>query len=187
MSSTHNAAGGVVKKRGDHLFNLGLQKLDLPRPNNQVLREAFDKFQSGLKGLEDLPAFKTTVNKGAATGPDANSLNFGNKLNQLRDSWSELNRVLDTPGANAQHRAAAVRNAVESFQALRKSAFDPETLAALKKEMNPREFAKFQTQVADAQKQLDKVFGDMVGQIERFLPSPGELGQSLGGVTRRGR
>ncbi|MDC0711762.1 hypothetical protein POL68_25055 [Stigmatella sp. ncwal1] len=187
MSSVNNVAGGAAKKRGDHVFNMGLQKLGLSRPNNQVLQEAFDHFQSGLKKLEDHPAFKQTVNKEASTGSDVNSKDFGEGLSNLRDSWAELNRVLDSPRANAQPRAAAVRNAVESMQTLRKSAFDPETIGELKKQMNSKEFTGFQKQVADAQNQLDKVFNDMTGQIERFMPDHGEIGQSMGEAIRRRR
>jgi hypothetical protein len=183
MSSVNNAAGGGFRQ-GDHLFNKGLQKLDFPTPRNQVLKDALDRFETGLRDLQNNPAFVTTVNKGAH-GADLNSTTFGGQLREARERWAELDGVLANPRATAQQREVAARGAMEAMESLRKTVFDPESLKTLKGQMNPKEFQKLERQIGQANQELDRLFDGLVNQIARFRPSPGELGQSLGGVTRR--
>jgi hypothetical protein len=179
-----NGASGGGYKRGDHLFNHGLKKIDLPRPKIQVLAEAYDRFKTGLRQLESNPAFSAVVNKGAH-GADMNSQVFGDRLAHLRNTWTELNTVLNNPRANAQQRASAVTGAADALRSLRQSSFDDEAVSALKKTLNPNDFRKLEGQIRAANQALDNVFGDLAREIERFMPSPSEVGQSIsGGGTR---
>jgi hypothetical protein len=177
-------------KRGDHVFNHGLTKLGLETPkNSQLLTNALDTFNAGLKRLESTGSFdlvgdksvllKGTKKKFDVNASDANSEAFGNSVKNLREQWSKLDGIMGNPKSTAQQRAQAVPDTVEALKALRKECFDPETVDALKKakSLDPA----LQRKIEATNKQLDELFNGLIREVERLMPSPGELGRSLSG------
>lgn len=169
-----------VAKRGDHLFNLGLMKLELEVPRNLLLNSALKEFQAGMKHIEAMGGFKIVANKGAHA-EDLNSKLFGERLANLRNAWNQLNTVLDNP-ANAQHRAAAVLWTTEALEQLRKVCFDEDAMLARLKGVSSSDARKIKEQVDLTARQLDKVFDDLVKEVQRFMPPPGAVGQSMAGL-----
>ncbi|WP_144370135.1 DUF4112 domain-containing protein [Myxococcus stipitatus] len=173
-------------KQGDHVFNSGLKKLGLEAPKNHpFLSNALDTFNAGLKRLESTGAFdivgdksallKGTKKKFDPNDSDENSNQFGQALKGLRDQWSHLSNVVDNPKNSATQRAAAVRDTVAALESLRKSYFDPETVAAIGKAgaLDPA----LKRKIESTHQQLNTLFDGLIGQVQRLTPSPYELGK----------
>jgi hypothetical protein len=168
-------------KRGDHVFNLGLTKLDLKAPRHPRLNMALKKFQANMKNIEATGGFKLVANKGAAHGADLNSQLFGERLANLRNAWTQLNTVLDNPAANIQHRAAAVLWTREALERLRKACFDDDAMLASLHEASRPDARKLKEQISRTNTLLDEAFGDLLEEVQKLMPPPGAVGQSMAG------
>ncbi|HLL05836.1 MAG TPA: hypothetical protein VK539_35020 [Myxococcaceae bacterium] len=175
-----NTAGGGFKQ-GDHIFNKGLTKLGMAAPKNALLDAAFKKFQNGLKNIEMKGGFELKADKGAH-GADPNSTLFGDRIQEVRNAWDQLNRVLDNASSNAQHRAAAVSWLTDALKKLRQASLDDEAVATGLRGAGKGGAKKLNGKIQETAKELDKVFGDMVHEIEKLMPSPGAVGQSMAGL-----
>lgn len=171
-------------KRGDHVFNNGLTKLGLDVPKNSMLGAALSRFQSGLKNIELMGGFNLVANKGAHAA-DLNSTLFGNRLTELRDAWAQLDRVLSKSSSNVQHRAEAVKWAMDALKRLRQASFDEDAVLARVRGASSSDARKFQEHVKQTARQLDEVFNGLTKELEKLMPSSGAVGLSMSGYRGR--
>jgi hypothetical protein len=114
---------GKGKKGGDHLINSGfgqtLSQLHAPQGNSKVTK-AIEDLNSAVHKTDSI-----RVNKGAGVD-DANSLAYGRAQQTLKNTWSNMDKVLSRPGASSAERAYAVDAVTKSLREVQAVVLDPE-------------------------------------------------------------
>jgi hypothetical protein len=153
---------GKGKKGGDHLVNSGfgqtLSQLNAPQGNSRVT-QALDQLRNAVHQTDSI-----RVNKGAGVD-DANSLAYGRAQQTLKNTWANMEKVLNNPNTSSAQRSYAVDAVVKSLDDVKRVVLDPEVARqAVQNKVISR------AQLNDIASNLDTNFDKLISSLRALAP-----------------